>query len=165
MNKKTTLTVQQRRPNPLPADDWSERQEAVQRQTLRHPSFIHLGNGSPIPCGDICFPEMEWFFGQAGGSTTLYDDQLNVVGLIDDNGVLTNYLQTNTVVPVTVNAIPIVSGSLYSVPSNATYITEIWFDYLYTKKDLHWNFSPLRTINILSDIADDTVVRVAYVSQ
>lgn len=164
MNKKTTLTVQQRRPNSLPADDWSERQEAVQRQTLRRPAFIYLGNGDPLPCG-ACFPEMNWLFAFSGGSYDLLDDQGNIVGTIDDNGVLTNYSAINTVFPIVVDAIPIVSGSTYSLPSDASYITEVWFDYLYTKGGVHWNFSPSRTISILNPISPDTTVRVAYVSK
>lgn len=164
MNKKTTLTVQQRRPNSLPADDWSERQEAVQRQTLRGPHYIYLGNGNPMPCG-TCFPEQSWLFAFTGGSYNVLDDQGNVVGTIDDNGVLTVDGNATATFPVVVDAAAVVAGSTYVLPSDPLHISDVWFDYLYAKRDIHWSASLPRTISVISPITTDTVVRVAYVTK
>lgn len=160
MRKEATLTVYEGRGRPLPADDWSKKQQQID-QRIDRPSITPIYS-DPNPCG-TCFPEMEWLFGFPGGSYNVYNDRGVLVGVIDDNGVYTPYSGLSS--GIAINSVTaLVAGSIYSIPNEAAYITDVWFDDLYAIRDVHYTYSPHRTIEVIPTIDPGTEVRIAYVT-
>ena len=101
--------------------------------------------------------------GCSGGPTyAIINDQSDVVGNIDEVGLITSS-DLNLECPLSL--VTTLSGSgTGDLPTDAQYVTDVWFDYLHATRDTHWYFETPRTINVLSPIMAGTQVRVAFVS-
>jgi hypothetical protein len=92
----------------------------------------------------------------------IIDDETNQVGLIDGTGNITSdELNLDCGVYLVYN----MSGSIFDLPTDAQYVTDVWFDYLHATPGLHWEFDAPRTITVYSPIMSGTIVRAAFVTE
>jgi len=95
----------------------------------------------------------------------IIDGENNVVGTVNNSGVITSD-DLNMECPLYfVQDAIFVSGSLYDIATDAQYVTDVWLDYLHATRGVHWEFESPRTINVLSPVSDETLVRAAYVTE
>lgn len=92
---------------------------------------------------------------------SIIDDETNTVGTIDSNGVI-NSEELDLTCPL---HLVTDLGTDLTLPTDAQYVTDIWFDGLHATRTLHWEFEAPRTINVLSSLIDNTKISVAFVTE
>jgi hypothetical protein len=98
---------------------------------------------------------------ESGSECTIYDAENNIVGTIDNDGVITAEeldLSCPVSLVITLDEEP------YLLPTEPLRVQDVWFDYLHATRGTHWELSD-QEIEVLSPISDETLVRVAFVVQ
>lgn len=138
-----------------PDNEWLKRQQAAERFTQR------FGGeelpGSLGPQDDDCLPGAVMYRVIESGATII-NDESDVVGTIVSGSIYSDELDLSCPLSLVIT----LNESPYEIPTDADQIVDVWFDYLRATPEVHWQFTAPRTINVLSPIMEDTLVRVEW---
>ena len=85
----------------------------------------------------------------------------NQVGEVDDGEVIL-YDSLNQQ-PVLLAQASRVTSTSFTLPTDATWIVDVWFDWLHADPETMWQFSPDTTITTTASLPTDMLVQVLYV--
>lgn len=123
------------------------------------------GRGPSIISGDTSLEYCAYFLPGAPVLTVDLDAILdsfgNQVGEIDNGEViLYDSLDQQPVLFAQANR---VTSASFNTPSDATYVVDVWFDWLHANPETMWQFNPDTSITTTADLDSQVLVQVLYV--
>ena len=156
MNKTVTAFIDvnvPRKKTPL-----QEIRESVEARTQggRGPSLITIGGGLdycplPLPSAPVLNIDIDAILDSFG---------LQVGEVSDGEVILYDSLNQQ---PVLLANASRVTGTSFTLPTHATYVIDVWFDYLHADPETMWQFTPDTSITTTASLDSNVIVTVLYV--